>query len=74
FTSCLFLFLVCVDGLGLLTLSNFVGHQGKNGCHMLCPFKGHCKPGASRHYLVLLKLDNYNMSGSDHPDVDVYNI
>lgn len=74
FLSRLFLFLVCADGPRLLTLSNFVGHQGKNGCCMLCPLKGCHKPGASQYYPVLLKPDNYDIHGCDHPDVDVYNI
>ncbi|KIO08757.1 hypothetical protein M404DRAFT_22611 [Pisolithus tinctorius Marx 270] len=74
FTSHLFLFLACADGLGLLTLSNFVGHQGKNGCRMLCPMKGRCKPGASQYYPVLLKPDNYDLAGCDHPNIDIRNI
>ncbi|KAL4077692.1 hypothetical protein J3A83DRAFT_4356622 [Scleroderma citrinum] len=53
FISHLFLFLACADGPGLLTLSNFVGHQGKNG-------------------RFLLKPDNYNVHGCDHPDVNIY--
>ncbi|KAL4080974.1 hypothetical protein J3A83DRAFT_4355858 [Scleroderma citrinum] len=53
FISCLFLFLACADGPGLLTLSNFVGHQSKNRC-------------------FLLKPDNYNVHGCDHPYVDIY--
>ena len=40
FISRLFLFLACADGPGLLTMSNFVGHQGKTGCCMRCPLKG----------------------------------
>ena len=74
FLSRLFLFLACADGPGLLTLSNFVGHQGKNGCRMLCPLKGHRKPAASQYYPVLLKPNNYDVHGCDHPDVDVYSI
>ncbi|KIK15072.1 hypothetical protein PISMIDRAFT_16793 [Pisolithus microcarpus 441] len=74
FISRLFLFLVCADGPGLLTLSNFVGHQGKNGCWMLCPMKGCHKPGASQYYPVILKPDNYNVPGCDHPDVDIRSI
>ncbi|KAI5991816.1 hypothetical protein EDD15DRAFT_2126850, partial [Pisolithus albus] len=62
------------DGPGLLTLSNFVGHQGKNGCRLLCPVKGRRKPGAPQYYPVLLKPNNYNLTGCDHPDVNVYDI
>ncbi|KIK23437.1 hypothetical protein PISMIDRAFT_100434 [Pisolithus microcarpus 441] len=74
FTSRLFLFLACADGPGLLTLSSFVGHQGRNGCRMLCPLKGRRKPGASHYYPVLLKPDNYEVHGCNHPDVNVFDI
>ena len=74
FISQLFLFLACADGPGLLTLSNFVRHQGKNGCRMLCPLNGRRKPGAPQYYPVLLKPNDYNVRGCDHPDIDVYDI
>ena len=70
----LFLFLACTNGPGLLTMSNFVGHQGKNGCHMRCPLKGHWKPGTSQYYPVLLKPNKYNVPGCTHDNVDVYKI
>ena len=60
FLSQLMLYLACADGPGLLTMSNFIGHQGKNGCHMQWPLKAHCKPGASQYYPILLKPDNYH--------------
>ena len=47
FNSHLFFCIGCGDGLGLTILSNFVGHSGKCGCHMLCPFTGRRKPGGS---------------------------
>ena len=68
------LYLACTDGPGLLTMSNFVGHQGKNGCRMRCPLKGRRKPGASQYYPVLLKPDNYDIPGCTHDDVDVFDI
>jgi len=74
FISQLFLFLACADGPGLLTLSNFIGHQGKNDFWMLCPLNGRRKPGAPQYYPVLLKPDDYNVRGCDHPDIDVYDI
>jgi len=74
FISWLFLFLMCADGPGLLTLSNFIGHQGKNSCRMLCPLNGHHKPSVPQYYPVLLKPDNYNIHGCDYPDVNVYDI
>ena len=74
FITWLFLFLRCTNGPGLLTMSNFVGHQGKNSCHMHCPLKGHRKPSASQYYPVLLKPNEYDVSGCTHNDVDVYEI
>ena len=74
FITQLFLFLGCTNGPGLLMMSNFVGHQGKNSCCMCCPLKGHWKPGASQYYPVLLKLNKYDVSGCTHDDVDVYKI
>ena len=74
FTLRLFFFLGCGDGPGLTTLSNFVGHQGKCGCHMLCPLTGRHKPGRSQYYPVLLKPNNYNVPGSNHKDVNLHDI
>ena len=42
FLSQLMLYPACANGPArLLTMSNFIGHQGKNGCHMQCPLKCH---------------------------------
>ena len=70
----LFFFLGCADRPGLITLSNLVGHQGKCGCHMLCPLTGRCKPGGSQYYPVLLKPDNYDVPGCNHGDVNAFDI
>ncbi|KIM52276.1 hypothetical protein SCLCIDRAFT_141549 [Scleroderma citrinum Foug A] len=74
FISRLFLFLACADGPGLLTMSSLVGHQGKVGCCMQCPLKGCQKPGTSQYYPVLLKPNNYDVSGCTHADINVYSI
>ena len=74
FVSHLFFFLGCADGPGLVLLSNFVGHSGKCGCQMLCSLTGHCKPGGSQYYPILLKPDNYNIQGCDHDDISPYDI
>ncbi|KAI6143202.1 hypothetical protein BKA82DRAFT_158079, partial [Pisolithus tinctorius] len=58
----------------LLTMSNFVGQQGKNGCHMHCPLKSCWKPGPSQYYPVLLKPNNYNITGCNHGDVNIYDV
>ena len=42
FLSQLMLYPACANGPArLLTMSNFIGHQGKNGCCMQCPLKCH---------------------------------
>ena len=58
----------------LLTMSNFVGHQGKNGCCMQCPLKGCCKPGTFQYYSILLKPNNYDIPGCTHDDINIFNI
>ena len=50
-----------------------VGHSGKNGCHMYCGTLGRRKMQASHYYPALLK-PNHCPPGSDHPDIDVFNI
>ena len=74
FITRLFLFLACTNGPGLLTMSNFVDHQGKNGCRMCCPLKGCRKPGTSQYYPVLLKPNKYDIPGCTHNNVNVYEI
>ncbi|KIO04630.1 hypothetical protein M404DRAFT_83315, partial [Pisolithus tinctorius Marx 270] len=71
FTSCPFLFLTCADGPGLLTLSNCIGHQGKNRCYLFCPVERCHKPGASQYYLVPLKLHNYDIPDCNHPNINI---
>jgi hypothetical protein len=41
---------------------------------MLCLLTGHCKPGGSQYYPVLLKPTNYNIQGCDHDDISPYDI
>jgi hypothetical protein len=74
FISHPFLFLALADGPGLLCMSSLVGHTGKSGCRMYCGLKGRRKPQASQYYPVLLKPNNYTVTGCTHDDVDVTNL
>lgn len=70
FTSNIFLFLGTADGPGMTYLNGLTGHSGARGCRLFCPVRGRRKAGANHYYPALLKPINYNVAGSDHPDVD----
>ena len=42
--------LATADGPAMAYINGLVGHQGKVGCRLHCPLKGHHKPGASTYY------------------------
>ena len=69
-----FLCLGTADGPGMAYLNGLVGHHGKNGCRLFCTVPGRHKQGGSHYYPALLKPDNYIVKGSDHPDIDIYNL
>jgi hypothetical protein len=73
-TSYPFLCLATADGPGMALLNGLVGHHGKNGCRLFCTVPGRHKQGGTHYYPALLKPDNYNVEGSDHPDIDVYQL
>jgi len=74
FKSCIFLALATADGPGMTYLNRLVGHHGAYGCRLYCATKGHHKPGGGHYYPVLLRPDNYNVEGCDHPDIDVQHL
>ena len=51
-----------------------MGHKGAYFCRLFCGIKGRRKPKKSRYYSALLKPDNYNVPGCDHPDIPVQSI
>lgn len=69
-----FLMFVTADGPGLSSIAGLVGHSGKFGDRLYCPNTGRHKPGAPTYYPMHSKPDNYNVSGCDHPDVNVFQI
>ena len=65
---------VTADAVAMAALCGWVGHHGKYGCCLLCGLKGRHKPGAPHYYPALLKPDNCDLDGSNHPDYDVLNL
>jgi hypothetical protein len=75
FKSTPFLALATADGPGIVYLNGLIGLHGGNGCRLYCGMRGCHKPGAGGHYYpALLKLNNYNHAGSNHPDIDGENL
>jgi len=70
YLSNLFVALGTADGPGLAYLNGLVGHHGKNGCHLYCGLQGRHNEGAPHYYPVLKKPVNFDVRGSNHPDVD----
>ena len=59
-----FLVLGTADGSAMTYINGLIGHQGRIGCCLYCPFKGHRK--GSHYYPVCLKP--HNSEHSDHPN------
>lgn len=76
FTSYPFLLLATADGPAMADMNGLVGHHGKAGCRQYCGLNGrHKERGGTHYYPALTKpIDNYHVSGSDHPDVNIYTI
>jgi hypothetical protein len=73
-TSKPFFCLATADGPGMAYLNGLVGHHGKNGCRLFCTLPGRHKRGGAHYYPALLKPDQYDVEGSDHPDIDIYDL
>jgi hypothetical protein len=66
-----FFSLATADGPGMTYLNGLVGHHWKNGCRLFCSLPGRHKRGKPHYYPALLKPNNYSVTGSDHPDIDI---
>jgi hypothetical protein len=71
FVSRPFLAAVGADAVGLAPIAGTVGHNGKHGCRVHCPFVGRHKPGGTHYYGARLKPANFSVVGCDHEDVDL---
>ncbi|KIK29823.1 hypothetical protein PISMIDRAFT_88326 [Pisolithus microcarpus 441] len=74
FTSGLYLLFTTADGPGLVCWDGMVGHSGKNGCRVYCPTPSRRKIHGTHYYLALLKPRDSSVPGSDHPDIDVFQL
>ncbi|KAF8513228.1 hypothetical protein JB92DRAFT_3116576 [Gautieria morchelliformis] len=74
YISSIFYYLSTADGPGSVHVTGLVGHKGALACRIFCGLPGCRKPNISRYYPALLKPDNYDVPGSNHPNVDVSSI
>lgn len=51
-----------------------VGYAGKNGCHMYCGVLGQHKEHSSHYYPALLMPQDCCINGSNHDDINVFNL
>ena len=70
----IFFYLTTADGPGSVYLTCLVGHSGACLCQLFCGMKGQYKPGVSHYYPALLKLNDYNVEGCNHPDLKAEDI
>lgn len=72
--SFIILLLVLADAVAMAELSGSVGHHGKKGCRIFCTLFGRNKPGGPHYYPVLLRPNDSNVNGSNHPSFDINNL
>ena len=74
FSSRLFFWFGTADSIGIVQFNGLTGHRGAYGCRLYCPIKGRRKPDGKHYFPALLKPENYNVQGCNHPDIDVRNL
>ncbi|KIK17012.1 hypothetical protein PISMIDRAFT_112278, partial [Pisolithus microcarpus 441] len=74
FSSDLYLLFTTADGPGLVCWDGMVGHSGKSGCRVYCPIPGRRKFHGMHYYPALLRPQGNCAPGSDHPDIDVFQL
>jgi hypothetical protein len=57
------------DSLGSASMSGMVGHNGKFGCRLYCDMPSRHRKGDGHYYPAMQRPHNYNLAGSNHPDV-----
>lgn len=60
---------VTADSPAMAMVSGMVGHSGKYGCRLYCGLPGRRRDRDGHYYPVMLKPDDYNVTGCDHGDV-----
>ena len=74
YSSHVYLLFTTADGPGLVYWDRMVGHSGKNGCHLYCGLPGRRKEHTNRYYPALLCPRDHVAEGSNHPDIQVFNL
>jgi len=74
FLSDLYLLFTTADGPGLVCWDGMVGHSGRNGCRVYCPTPGRRKINGTHYYPALLRPRGNCAPGSDHPDIDAFQL
>jgi hypothetical protein len=69
-----YLMFVTSDGPGLVHFDGMVGHSGKNGCRLYCGALSRRKGGSTHYYPALLMPRDHCVEGSNHDDIDVFNL
>ena len=57
------------DSIAMATWAGTVSHSGKHGCHLFCSIPGRHRAHDGHYYPVMLKPNNYTVSGCDHPNI-----
>lgn len=74
FKSDLYLLYPTAAGPGLVYWDGMVGHSGKNGCRLYCGLLSCRKMHGHHYYLALIKPRDRCATGSDHPDVNMFDL
>ena len=73
FKSDLYILFIMVDG-GLVCWDGMVEHSGKKGGRVYCSMQGRRKIQGTHYYPALLKQLNNCAPGSDHPDINIFQL
>ncbi|EKM56153.1 uncharacterized protein PHACADRAFT_64480, partial [Phanerochaete carnosa HHB-10118-sp] len=59
------------DQIGMTQMTGLVGHHGRFGCRLYCPFPGRRKDRSGHYFQATQLPHNHRVNNSDHPDVNV---
>jgi Transposase family tnp2 len=62
------------DSPGAASMSGFVGHSGKQGCHVYCAITGRRREGDPHYFPVMSKPNSYAILGCSHDDVTFHDL
>lgn len=74
FWSDLYFLFPTADGPGLVYWNELVGHSGKNRCRIYCGILGRQKTHGRHYYPALIKPRDRCTTGSNHLDINVFNL